>query len=438
MKLIPLNCIEVKNRQRAAIATGPLNDLKESILGRGLLNPPVCWYNVQDGSWTLVAGERRLRAIQEINKEKREFYCGDSPVPIGSIPVTPLGDYLSEVGRFEAELDENVQRVDLEWPDKMKAYAALHEMRKLQNPQQTISQTAQELSQRTQQTEAHSQRLIGQASVIAKHLDNPKIAMARNPSEALTLIYKQEEEKIMAALIKRQIAAMPHKPEIEIRHADLKTLLPLLPDSTYDLILSDPPYGIDASGAGFRARSVHHHNYKDNAPAARELAQTILAEGFRIAKPRANIFIFCDIDLFPWLKTTGSNLGWEPFRRPLIWMKSESEGLAPWGGQGPRITTEFIFYATKGQRGLNASPVDVFDERRVSRTERIHAAEKPVSLFERLINCSCLPGDVVLDPCCGSGASLVACKNLQRRALGIEIDEDYYNAALTNVFGLKP
>lgn len=437
MQLVSLDSVEVPERQRTAIATGPLNDLKNSIVAVGLLNPPVCWFDAATGKWVLVAGERRLRAIKELFKELRPIRC-EGRVVADFIPITPLGDYLDNVGRFEAELDENVQRVDLEWPDKMKAYAALHEMRKLQNPSQTVVQTAQELSQKTQQSEAHSHRLITQASVIARHLDNPKIANARDASEALTLIYKQEEEKVMAALVKRQIAAMPIKPDIEIRHDDLRKLLPLLPESIYDLILADPPYGIEASGAGFRARSVHHHNYKDDAPAARELAQTILAEGFRVTKPRANIFIFCDIDLFPWLKTTASNLGWEPFRRPLIWMKSESEGLAPWGGQGPRITTEFIFYATKGQRGLNASPIDVFDDRRVSRSERIHAAEKPVSLFERLINCSCLPGDSVLDPCCGSGASLVACLNSKRRALGIEIDEDYYNAALTNVFGAKP
>jgi DNA modification methylase len=128
-------------------------------------------------------------------------------------------------------------------------------------------------------------------------------------------------------------------------------------------------------------------------------------------------------------------MGWTVFRRPLIWMKSESEGLAPWGGSGPRITTEFLFYATKGQRGLNASPTDVFDDRRVPRQDRIHAAEKPVSLLTKLVNCSSLPGDRVLDPCCGSGSTLVACRDLKRRALGVEIDPDYYNTALANVFG---
>ena len=180
--------------------------------------------------------------------------------------------------------------------------------------------------------------------------------MARNPAEALQLIYKQEEEKVLAALIRRQIAAVPTKNPIEIRHGDLFKILPQLDSNLYDLVIADPPYGIEASGSGFRARSVHHHNYKDDAESARNIATTVLTEGFRITKQRANIFIFCDIDLFPWLKATASNMGWTVFRRPLIWMKSESEGLAPWGGQGPRITTEFIFYATKGQRGSQRLP----------------------------------------------------------------------------------
>ena len=88
----------------------------------------------------------------------------------------------------------------------------------------------------------------------------------------------------------------------------------------------------------------------------------------------------------------------------------------------------------KDKEVLNASPVDVFDDRRVSRATRLHAAEKPTSLFKSLINCSTLPGDYILDPCCGSGASLVGASELNRRGLGIEIDDDYYNTALANVF----
>lgn len=450
MQLISISDVEIRRRQRKAIAGGPLNDLKESILGRGLLHPPVCWYDVlrmPEPKWVLVTGERRFRAISELSNEKREFNHGDMVIPPGSIPITPLGDYLSSVGRFEAELDENVQRVDLDWPDRMQAYADLHSLRQTQNPTQTIRDTAVELASKAgfavasdpanAGTSKSAERAISQAIVISQHLGNSKIANARNPAEALQLIYRQEEEKVLAALIRRQIAAAPTKNPIEIRHGDLFKILPVLDSATYDLIIADPPYGIDASGAGFRARSVIHHNYKDDVETAKNIILCILTEGFRITKQRANIFIFCDIDLFPWLKATASNMGWTVFRRPLIWMKSESEGLAPWGGQGPRITTEFIFYATKSQRGLNASPTDVFDDRRVSRATRIHAAEKPVSLFKALISCSTLPSDSILDPCCGSGASLVAAGELGRRGLGIELDSDYFNSALTNVFGNK-
>lgn len=443
MPLIDLNTIEVSERQRKKIDTAKLNDLKESIQRSGLLHPPVCWQNPETVKWSLVAGERRLRAIQELHKEGREFRHQGDIVPKGQIPITPLGDYLNAVGRFEAELDENIHREDLDWPDQCKAYAALHTMRQSQNPKQTFRDTAKELapkagfSQDSTGVSRGAEAAIRDATIIVQHLNNEKVAKARNPSEAIALIYRQEEDRVRAALIKRQLAASPKSSPVEIRRADAVTLLPLLEGDAYDLIIADPPYGISASSGGFRSRTVVHHNYSDTPESAKDLAQLILTQGFRLTKPRANVFMFCDIDLFPWLKATAQNMGWTVFRRPLIWMKSESEGLAPWGGQGPRITTEFIFFATKGQRGLNASPIDVFDDRRVSRTDRVHAAEKPVSLFSRIISCSTLPGDAVLDPCCGSGNSILAAKQLGRRGLGIEKDEDYYNSALANVMGDK-
>lgn len=93
-----------------------------------------------------------------------------------------------------------------------------------------------------------------------------------------------------------------------------------------------------------------------------------------------------------------------------------------------------LFWATKGQRGLISSPVDVLDESRVSRSERTHAAEKPVGLLKTLIECSTLPGDFILDPCCGSGSTLVAARDTKRTGLGIEIDEVFYNTAMSNVY----
>lgn len=435
MILIPISETEIRKRQRSAMDKVKLSELKESIADKGILHPPVYWQDVS-GKWVLTAGERRSEAMRQLHAEGRRFGHDGSEVPPGQIPITRLDEALDEIARFEVELDENVRRDDLTWQDRVKAFADLHSMRQRSNPKQTSEDTAKELLERGLVKTLPTGRLhMKEARLIADHLDNDKIAQARNPAEALSLVYKMEEERVTAALVKRKFALATVEAKITLRQGHCENILDGLDSDMADLILADPPYGLGASAAGFRGRTVHHHNYEDTRENAQKIARAILTEGFRVCKTRANIFMFCDIDLFDWLKSTASNMGWSPFRRPLIWQKSESEGMAPWGGSGPRITTEFIFFATKGQRGLNASPIDVFNVKRVSRSERIHAAEKPVELLKTLIQISTLPGDFVLDPCCGSGSTLVAAKELKRAGLGIELDLDYYNTALSNVFG---
>lgn len=450
MKIIPLASVEVRKRQRRSIAPKPLIELKESILSVGLLHPPVMWFDrtASPPKWVLSVGERRLRAIQELNKQTPipHFNCGEADVPPGHIAITPLGDYLDEVGRFEAELDENIRREEIPWQDRVQAMADLHAMRVATNPKQTVRATAQELLDRgaiqgrgeeRSQSDSTARLRVSAAVTIAEHLDDTTIANARNENEALALILKKQEEKALAELARRAIIKMSGPPLIEVRHGDLLTMLPSLPGSSQDLVLSDPPYGQDVNSSGLRSRTVHHHNYQDDADYARTLARMILTEGFRITRPRANLFLFCHIKHFDWLKQVAAQAGWTVFERPLIWWKSHSEGLAPWGAQGPRITTEFILFATKGQRGLIASPIDVFDFRRVPRGERTHGAEKPVDLLKALIECSTLPGESVLDPCCGSGSTLVAARDTKRLALGIEKDETYYNTAMSNVHSVE-
>jgi site-specific DNA-methyltransferase (adenine-specific) len=59
----------------------------------------------------------------------------------------------------------------------------------------------------------------------------------------------------------------------------------------------------------------------------------------------------------------------------------------------------------------------------------IHDSEKPVRLMEVLIENSSNEGEIVLEPFMGSGTTAIACKNLNRHCIGIEIDETYYNIA---------
>lgn len=69
---------------------------------------------------------------------------------------------------------------------------------------------------------------------------------------------------------------------------------------------------------------------------------------------------------------------------------------------------------------------------RDTRTPKAHPTQKPVSLLEKLIEIFTDPGDVVIDPCAGSGTTLLAAANCGRKAYGFEIKKDFYKSA-TNI-----
>lgn len=66
---------------------------------------------------------------------------------------------------------------------------------------------------------------------------------------------------------------------------------------------------------------------------------------------------------------------------------------------------------------------------------KIHPTQKPVNVLKRLIEVCTDPGDVVIDPCCGSGSTLRAAYELGRSAYGLEIDRNFYERAKNEMIG---
>jgi len=60
---------------------------------------------------------------------------------------------------------------------------------------------------------------------------------------------------------------------------------------------------------------------------------------------------------------------------------------------------------------------------------RLHATQKPVALYEWLLNRYAKPGDIILDTHVGSASSLIACRKTGHSFVGFEIDEIYYQLA---------
>ena len=77
-----------------------------------------------------------------------------------------------------------------------------------------------------------------------------------------------------------------------------------------------------------------------------------------------------------------------------------------------------------------------FDWGRDTETPKVHPTQKPVPLLERLISIFTDEDDVVIDPTAGSGTTLLAAGNLNRKAYGFEIKKDFYRDATTKILPL--
>lgn len=81
-------------------------------------------------------------------------------------------------------------------------------------------------------------------------------------------------------------------------------------------------------------------------------------------------------------------------------------------------------------------PTQVWKYQRDCLTSNLHPTQKPIALLENLIRTFSNEGDLILDSCMGSGTTGVACKNLNRKFIGIELDDKYYEIAKNRINGI--
>lgn len=157
------------------------------------------------------------------------------------------------------------------------------------------------------------------------------------------------------------------------------------------------------------------------------------------------MIVFCAFEQIPVLISAAKKYGFVNYT-PLIFVKNYSPQVLK---ANMRVVgaTEYalLFYRGRLPKFRNGAQLDengktirgtghmVFNwftwEKDGKDIPKIHPAQKPVSVLKRLIEIFTDPGDVVIDPCCGSGTTLRAAAELGRSSFGFEIDRNFYNRA---------
>jgi site-specific DNA-methyltransferase (adenine-specific) len=193
----------------------------------------------------------------------------------------------------------------------------------------------------------------------------------------------------------------------KVHCADCLEFMKEIPDKSIDLVITDPPYGINVAsngkvGGGKLAMVTNWgiQEWDKNIP-----TKEVFLEMFRVSKNQiifgGNYMVECLYNSPCWL----------------VWDKDNTGNFA----DCELIWTSFKTAVRKFKWRWNG----MLQEDMSNKENRFHPTQKPIKLMEWIIFNYSQENDLILDPFAGGGSTLVACKNSKRNFIGIEIEPKY-------------
>jgi site-specific DNA-methyltransferase (adenine-specific) len=228
-----------------------------------------------------------------------------------------------------------------------------------------------------------------------------------------------------------------------------------MPDNSIDLIIIDPPY----------------LTTKENWDKKEVVTEWLSKELFRIAKDSCSLYVWCGIgeksqslirwfpifnkdwyfkDLITWKKDRGIGMrkGWLYTREEIMWFVKDNKKFI-WNKEEQYLVGKQrirdkngIKPNQQGQMPISIYPRisnvwDDISESTFNLTDisSLHYTPKPIAAIERIIRVSTKENDIVLDCFIGSGSTALACKNLNRNFIGMEIYQEYIDITYKRLRG---
>ena len=195
---------------------------------------------------------------------------------------------------------------------------------------------------------------------------------------------------------------------------DALELMKQIPDKSIDLVLTDPPYGIEYEG-GFP--DSQQFGTIENDKEGDIDFKVLIKELCRIGK---QVIVFGANNFYQDLPHKGSWICWD--KR----CNSEADKLF-----GSKFELAWMDKSNNGSGGVGMYRIQHAGVKNSDGEgqKRFPPTQKPIRLFSNIIEGYTQESDIILDPFLGSGTTAVACKQLKRNFIGIEISPDYVKIA---------
>jgi DNA modification methylase/ParB-like chromosome segregation protein Spo0J len=457
---VPIGKIVIQGRIRENMKD--IKSLAESILNNGIIHPIV----IDGSNMKLVAGGRRITAcnmaLMLAATDPKYQHIFTNPlhpahkIVKGLVPVI-LRSSLTDRELRILELEENLRRENLEWTEEVAALAQIDALAKETNEESqaakgipvaarkdwTYADTAAKLGR----SEDDVQSKVAFAKRLGQAAPEVKVMLANLPLSRAMQKLEQIED---TSRIQRMAASGQITYKRELQLMSCQEYVKTLADASVDLVLMDPPFGIQEIDDNIGRTAGTSVLYTADLKAADNLTpdkaililQQLAPDLARVLKPGALFLSFFGMDIYQPMVDAFRSVGLWVDPQPIIWNKMRTTnkfsgykfcpcyepilmGGRPLVGKKPgesgccRRLNEIPKFSLR--KIIECSPV--------SSGNRIHAFQKPLDLLVNLIKVCTQPGETVCDFFAGSGATIKAAYECGRTGIGCEPEPEHFAQA---------
>jgi site-specific DNA-methyltransferase (adenine-specific) len=418
--------IQIKEEFRKlipALTAEELNQLEANILKDGIRDPLILWNDI------LIDGHNRYSIAM---KHEIKFECIDmafdsednvkiwmaqNQLGRRNLADYVMGELYDIIEQLEKQIGKEKQLQTLKQGTDIPVLSIIDKTEK-HNTQKIV---AEKLGWSTGKK--------AQFDVVKKKAPEEVKQKLRNKEISINQAYqeiKKEEKKIE---YKEKVLEARIEPTISenIKNGNSLEILETLENGCIDIVLTDPPYGINY---------VSNRSIFDNAITKRGLLNDGKDEAFELldktceilqrkTAENAHLYFFCSWAVFSNFEAIISK--YFTIKTPIVWdkgNKGSGDLENDWGNQ-----TEIIIYCVKGKKLVNNRRGNLISVSRLHTSKMVHPTQKPDELLKQLLEVSATKGDFIVDPFMGSGSTIKVCNEMKLKSLGIELDTEMFNIA---------